>query len=162
MKIEAQTRRQFCTGACRAASVTALGAALATILESCGGSGGPTSASGLNVSSLPFVSGTPSNGTIVVTIDSSSPLAATGGAALVRSSIGDVLVARTGSSTFTALSSVCTHQACEITGWAGSAFVCPCHGSSFDTSGRVINGPAFSPLQQYHTQFVNGTLTISA
>ncbi len=164
MELKEQTRRQFCTGACRAASVTALGAALATILESCGGSGGGglTSANGLNVSALPFVNGTPANGTIVVTIDSSSPLAATGSAALVRSSIGDVLVARTGPSSFTALSSVCTHQACEITGWAGNAFVCPCHGSTFDTSGRVLGGPAFSALRQYNTQFLNGTLTISA
>ena len=162
MQSKEQTRRQFCTNTCRAASVAALGAALATILESCGGAGGgPTFAGGVNLSALPLVTGTSSNGAIAVTIDGASPLATAGAAALVRSPIGDVLVARTGQDSFTALSSTCTHQACEITGWAGNAFVCPCHGSAFDTSGKVLNGPAFSPLRQFATQFAGGTLTIS-
>ena len=161
MESKAQTRRQFCGRTCRIASVAALGGALATVLESCGGSG-LTSASGVNASALPTVSGTAANGTIVVTIDGGSPLAAVGGAALVRSSIGDALVARTGDSTFVALSSQCTHQACEITGWGASRFVCPCHGSTFDTSGRVMNGPAASPLRQYTAQLAGNTLTISA
>ncbi len=61
-----------------------------------------------------------------------------------------------------ALASVCTHQACEITGYAGQTFVCPCHGSQFDASGRVLSGPAPTALRQYTTQFANGVLTISA
>lgn len=163
MQPKQQTRRQFCTGTCRVASVAALGTALATILESCGGSsGGPTFGGGANLSALPLVTGTSANGTIVVTVDGASPLATTGAAALVRSPIGDVLVVRTGQATFTALSSTCTHQACEITGWAGNAFVCPCHGSEFDTSGRVVSGPAFSALRQFTAQFAGSTLTISA
>jgi nitrite reductase/ring-hydroxylating ferredoxin subunit len=161
MSLKEQTRRQFCGNTCRAASVAALGAALATILESCGGGGGPTSPGG-NLSALPVVTGTAANNTVVVTIDSASPLATAGTAALVKSTIGDLLVARTGQDTFTALSSLCTHQSCEITGWGGNVFVCPCHGSTFDTSGRVVSGPAFAALRQYTTQFASGTLTISA
>jgi cytochrome b6-f complex iron-sulfur subunit len=162
MDHDSQTRRQFCARTCSAAAVAALGGVMAAALESCGGgSGGPTSPGGVgSFSQLPFVSGTASNGTIVVTVDAASPLAGTGTNALVRSSIGDVLVAHTGTDTFVALSATCTHQNCEITGHSGTTFVCPCHGSTFDSSGRATGGPARGSLQQYKTQFANGVLTI--
>ena len=63
--------------------------------------------------------------------------------------------------TFSALSSICTHQTCAINGHSGQTFV-PCHGSQFDSSGRVLNGPAPSALRQYQTQFAGGVLTITA
>jgi cytochrome b6-f complex iron-sulfur subunit len=40
-------------------------------------------------------------------------------------------------------------------------FVCPSHGSQFDSSGRVVTGPAGNALQQYATQFSGNVLTIS-
>jgi Rieske Fe-S protein len=60
-----------------------------------------------------------------------------------------------------ALTANCTHQACVVSASTGSSFVCPCHGSEFDTSGRVIVGPAVAPLSQFPTQFANNTLTIT-
>jgi cytochrome b6-f complex iron-sulfur subunit len=158
-----QTRRQFCVGTCRVASILALGGALAATLESCGGgSGSPTSPSGGGgVSALPAVSGTLSGSTITVTVTGTA-LATTGTLALVRTSAGDVLVARTAADTFVALSAGCTHQNCEITGYSGQDFVCPCHGSRFDASGKVVNGPAVTPLPQFQTQFSNDVLTITA
>jgi Rieske Fe-S protein len=54
-----------------------------------------------------------------------------------------------------------THQACTITGHGNQTFVCPCHGSQFDTSGRVLSGPAPAPLPRYQTQFANNVLTIT-
>ncbi len=155
-----ETRRQFCARTCRVASAVALGGALAAALESCGGGGSPTSPSG-GASALPTVSGTLAGSTITVTITGTA-LATNGALALVRTSGGDVLVTRTGADTFVALSAGCTHQACEITGYTGQTFVCPCHGSRFDTSGRVVNGPAASSLRQFQTQFANDVLTITA
>jgi cytochrome b6-f complex iron-sulfur subunit len=140
------------------ASVAALGGALAAAVESCGG-GSPTSPSG-GASALPTVSGTLTGSTIAVTVTGTA-LATSGALALVRTSGGDVLVARTGADTFAALSAGCTHQACEITGFAGQSFVCPCHGSRFDTGGHVVNGPASSSLRQFQTQFANDVLTIA-
>jgi Rieske Fe-S protein len=48
---------------------------------------------------------------------------------------------------FAAYSAVCTHQGCSVVYKRGE-LVCPCHGSVFDPSkgGRVLNGPAPSPL----------------
>lgn len=110
---------------------------------------------------LSTVNGTVSGSTVQVQIDSSSALAAVGGAALVRSSSGVFLVARTGDQTFTALTSTCTHQTCTITGFDGGDYVCPCHGSRFTTSGRVVNGPAPAPLRAFNSSFANNVLTIS-
>src|SRR5438128_1517985 len=147
------SRRTFCVHTCQAASCLALG----TLVEACGGGGGSSPS---NVPQLSTVSGSVSGSTVVVQIDSASPLATVGGAAQVRSSGGVFLVARTAQETFTALTSVCTHQTCEVSGFDGSAFVCPCHGSRFNTSGRVLMGPASAPLRTFATQFANSVLTI--
>ena len=43
----------------------------------------------------------------------------------------------------TAISMLCTHVCCECTYDAPSkVFYCPCHGSVFDLSGKVVRGPA--------------------
>lgn len=163
MKADPQTRRQFCARTCSAAGLAALGTALGGALQGCGGGGSPTSPSGgVSASSLPTVAGTASGNSIVVSVDGSSPLASAGSVALVHSSLGDVLVARTSGDAFTALSSICTHESCQITGHSGQVFVCPCHGSQFDASGRVLTGPARTALRAYTTQFASGVLTITA
>jgi len=59
------------------------------------------------------------------------------------------------------LTSTCTHEACTITGFDNTNYVCPCHGSMFTTAGRVVMGPATTPLRTFATQFSNNVLTIS-
>jgi cytochrome b6-f complex iron-sulfur subunit len=53
-----------------------------------------------------------------------------------------------GADGFFAVSSVCTHLGCNVK-HLGSGFECPCHGSKFDESGRVVQGPAPRPLAWY-------------
>jgi cytochrome b6-f complex iron-sulfur subunit len=161
MGFDEQTRRRFCANTCRATAVAALGGSLAAVLESCGGGSSPTSPGGVRAAALPIVNGTLSGSSITVAVTDTA-LATPGALALVRTSGGDVLVARTGADAFVALSATCTHQNCEITEYSGQDFVCPCHGSEFDTSGRAVRGPAFSPLSQYQTQWANDVLTITA
>jgi arsenite oxidase small subunit len=49
--------------------------------------------------------------------------------------------------TLEAYSLLCTHVCCEVTYESSSnVFFCPCHGSVFDSTGRVTRGPAGSPL----------------
>ena len=148
------SRRTFCAQACQAASCLALG----SLVQACGGGGGSAPS---NVPQLSIVNGSVSGGTVVVQIDSASPLATVGGAAQVRSSGGAFLISRTAQDTFTALTSTCTHDTCTITGFDSSNYVCPCHGSRFSTSGRVVNGPANAPLRTFSTQFSNNVLTIA-
>jgi Rieske Fe-S protein len=48
-----------------------------------------------------------------------------------------------------ALSSVCTHQGCQVAFNAVErSWDCPCHGSRFDIDGRVLDGPATRPLEK--------------
>jgi Rieske Fe-S protein len=163
-EVPGPTRREFFSRSCRVASVAALGAAVAAVLESCGGgTTGPSAGLGGAIQALPLVQGGESNGAITVTIGAGSPLAAVGGAALVQSSGGSlVLVARTSQNGFTALTSQCTHQACTVADISGQTYVCPCHGSQFSFTGQVLGGPAPLPLRQFNTQFANDVLTITA
>lgn len=47
----------------------------------------------------------------------------------------------------TALSLLCTHVCCEVSYVASSkTFLCPCHGSEYDSSGKVLRGPASADL----------------
>jgi Rieske Fe-S protein len=54
---------------------------------------------------------------------------------------------RDGNGAVTKRSPVCTHMGCLVA-WntAEGTWDCPCHGSRFDTKGRVLSGPAESPL----------------
>lgn len=63
---------------------------------------------------------------------------------------------------FVALTSVCTHSGCsDRWSFGSSRFTCTCHGSVFDASGRVLNGPASAPLQQFTTQVTGTSLRIT-
>ena len=53
-----------------------------------------------------------------------------------------------------AVSSTCTHLGCLVNQEAES-FVCPCHGSQFDLSGRVLEGPASTPLDHFDVSLSN-------
>jgi Rieske Fe-S protein len=146
------SRRRFCAG-CMMAS----GATLATLVSGCGGS--PTSPGG-NPSTLSVLPGQFANSRVQVPT-AGSPLTDAGGAVLVESIAGVFLVSRTNENTFSAIDAVCTHEGCTITGADDSIYVCPCHGSRYDRSGRVVAGPARASLRQYATTFADGVLTIS-
>lgn len=57
----------------------------------------------------------------------------------------------------------CTHKGC-ITPWNAETkqFVCPCHGASFDDSGKVLKGPADKPLASYAITVKDGKIFTKA
>ncbi|MBI4660631.1 MAG: Rieske (2Fe-2S) protein [Verrucomicrobia bacterium] len=74
-----------------------------------------------------------------------------------------IVINRAPGNQFFALNSECTHAGCAVPAFnrSSNSSACPCHGSRFGIDGRVINGPASFPLQQYKVGFdAAGTLTI--
>jgi cytochrome b6-f complex iron-sulfur subunit len=145
-------RREFCTQASCALSV----ALLSSVFDGCSSPTGPS----LEDKPIRSAAAEIVNGTLVMTIDPTSPLATVGSAVLVETGLGTFLVARTGQETFVALTAVCTHFGCTIVRFDNGVFECPCHGSRFSTSGAVLRGPASSPLRQFPTRFADDVLTI--
>jgi len=56
--------------------------------------------------------------------------------------VGAAWVTRHADGTFTALSTVCPHLGCGVNANAQGGFACPCHTSSFSTTGERLHGPA--------------------
>lgn len=61
---------------------------------------------------------------------------------------------------YSALYMKCTHQGCQVDAFA-SALVCPCHGSEFDTRGRVSQSPAETDLQTFEVEAIENYIYIS-
>lgn len=151
------SRRQFCAHACHAVSLVAVGA----LMPACSGDGdtnGPDPVPDGN-SPLPLLSGTASGNTVSVPADGA--LAAVGSAALVSSSLGSFLVARTAQTSFSVLTAVCTHEGCTVDLFNGALFVCPCHNSKYTTAGAVANGPATQALRSFPSTLTGSTLTFT-
>ncbi|MGD8415355.1 MAG: ubiquinol-cytochrome c reductase iron-sulfur subunit [Candidatus Latescibacterota bacterium] len=63
---------------------------------------------------------------------------------------------------FLALSRRCTHLGCTVP-WdsAQGLFVCPCHASAFDITGKVLSPPAPRPLDLYPVRIENGIVKVN-
>jgi len=97
------------------------------------------------------------NFTVDLTASANSALKTVGGYILQQG----IYIICTASSTYVALSSVCTHQGCTVNYSPSSKqFSCPCHGGLYSITGSVLGGPPPSPLAQYQVTLSGTTLTI--
>jgi Rieske Fe-S protein len=98
---------------------------------------------------------------LCVSIAENPELAEAGGGLIFKQASGHTIyVVRTGASTFSVVTAICTHSNCTIE-WNGSnSFDCPCHGSKFSPDGQATLGPAFRPLRVYTHMLDADTLTI--
>lgn len=63
---------------------------------------------------------------------------------------------------FSAVQVACTHQGTAINyNTAQGIYICPNHGSRFDTTGKVLLGPAAVALKQYQVNIIGTTLSVS-
>ena len=63
---------------------------------------------------------------------------------------------------FLAISRKCTHLGCTLP-WdpEKKQFICPCHASSFDITGKVINPPASRALDLFEAYIENGIVKVN-
>jgi len=116
----------------------------------------PACIGGLTSCSDDEVSGPAS--TIDFTVDVSTGALATNGGFLVKNG---VIIARTTSGSFLAVSASCTHEGATVEYVSGSnSFSCPRHGAQFNSSGAVTKGPASRSLTQFNTALTGNNLRV--
>lgn len=100
---------------------------------------------------------TPVNGEIRLVLRNHPQLDHAGGYLKIRPTGSEtpLYVLASGGERYTVLSSICTHLQCTVN-VAGSQLHCPCHGSTFDLEGNVLQGPATAPLARYPARVTAG------
>jgi len=146
--------------ASRRVFVVATGATVAGALAGCGGGGGSGSPSTPSTPA-PTPTPTPAGELRVPLMAIGETVAAS--ANLVGGLVTPLAVTRVSQTEAVTVSRVCTHQGCTVAlpGTPGGTLDCPCHGSRFQTSGQVVNGPAARALSQFPTRIVGNEVVIS-
>ncbi len=89
---------------------------------------------------------------VALTFEKYPQLQTADGFVRVSAKDGDLrlIVVRLPAGNAVALSMECTHWGCDVD-WdkKQGCFDCPCHGSRFDATGKVLEGPADEPLPSY-------------
>lgn len=135
-----------------------VGAASASLLVSCGGSG--TGDSGGGGGGGGESTGGTSGGSGSEAIAQASEVQAGSAVSFQNEGEPAVLVHLEGGD-FVAYSAVCTHQGCEVAYESGSGMLnCPCHGSVFDPSqeAQPQDGPAQQPLPDIPVEVRDGSV----
>jgi Rieske Fe-S protein len=72
-----------------------------------------------------------------------------------------IIVIRISDTEVAAFSSKCPHLGCELPLPDEGVITCPCHGSTFDESGKVTHGPSIKDLYRFTASVSGNTITIS-
>jgi cytochrome b6-f complex iron-sulfur subunit len=129
-------------------------AVAASLLAGCGGADAPGPDAG------PSLNATMCGASLCLDLEdpANAALAAVDGSAVATAPRGRILIIRTSTTAFEAVSDTCTHAGCAV-GYAPSRqrIRCPCHGSEYQVTGEVLMGPATRPLKRYLTAHDAGT-----
>ena len=146
--------------ASRRSFVVATGATVAGTLAGCGG-GGSSPSSPSTPAPTPAPTPTPVGEPRLPLMAVGETVAAS--ATLVGGLVTPLAVTRLSATEAVTVSRVCTHQSCPVAlpGAPGATLDCPCHGSRFQTSGQVVNGPAARALSQFPTRIVGNEVVVT-
>ncbi|MDA1269134.1 MAG: Rieske (2Fe-2S) protein [Bacteroidetes bacterium] len=74
--------------------------------------------------------------------------------------VSSIVIARVSTSSFAALTQVCSHQGSKKVVFSSGEFYCPVHGARFDTTGKGLNSTGSRGLKTYLTDFQGTTLKV--
>jgi cytochrome b6-f complex iron-sulfur subunit len=105
----------------------------------------------------------PSNPTALFTVDLGSSIKHVGDSTVSNGVIVARIAADNAAGSFVAVQVACTHEGGTL-GYNSNQglFVCPLHGSVFNKSGSVVQGPATTSLKQYNISVTGSTLSVTA
>jgi cytochrome b6-f complex iron-sulfur subunit len=104
----------------------------------------------------------PGNGNLF-SVDLHNDLQTVGSSKVLNGVIVVRLAASDVPASFTAVQVACTHQGTNINfNTSQGIFICPSHGSEFNTTGGVVLGPATQALKKYNVAVDGSNLTVSA
>jgi cytochrome b6-f complex iron-sulfur subunit len=150
----------------RLGAALGVGAAGASVLAACGGSGGGQAGGGSDGGGSGEGSATPSadatggatekassGGGGIASVSEVRP----GSAAKFEDAGNPAVLVHLENGDFVAYSAVCTHQGCTVA-YNDGQLACPCHGSIFDPAdgAAVVNGPAQQPLPEIPVEVRGG------
>ncbi len=106
-------------------------------------------------------------GGLTVNVDDYPELSSDGGFKVLKNvTIGDtvdsIIIVRKSDMEFLVFSSVCRHRKCNVKYKKDrNLFVCPCHDSAYDMTGKVVKGPSKQDIPAYHAVLRGRQLEIS-
>ena len=87
---------------------------------------------------------------LALSLDKVDKLQSVGGSTMLKVQGKNVLFIRDTETTVRALDPTCTHKGCTVSfNKTSNRVECPCHGSVFDSLGKVLGGPASRDLKSY-------------
>jgi cytochrome b6-f complex iron-sulfur subunit len=99
---------------------------------------------------------------LAVPLEKAPKLKKVGGWTVLKIKDHSILFVRDAKDSVRALSSACTHMQCQMSYNADSQHIeCPCHGSSFDLTGKVLKTPAKNPLRNYPAKLSGGRVIVT-
>ena len=145
------SRREFIRGVTLGFGLISMGSFTMSVISSCSNSG-PTESE--NNDSI----------TVDISLPENQTLETVGGAIAIGTNSLDkkgMLIYRDSEVSVTVFSRKCTHKGCVIGKFQNGISSCPCHGSQYDTFGRVVTGPAPRSLKQYNSSISGNIITIT-
>lgn len=95
-------------------------------------------------------------------LDKAEQLRKTGGSVILKIKEREILFIRESKDVIRALDPTCTHKKCTVEYNAEQELiVCPCHGSTYNTEGKVLKGPAKEPLTAFEATLSDDRIIFS-
>jgi cytochrome b6-f complex iron-sulfur subunit len=99
---------------------------------------------------------------LAIPLNKAEKLKTVGGSATLMIKDNPILFVRDTATSIRAVNPVCSHQKCTVAYNPNKKLIeCPCHGSTFDLIGKVLKGPATTPLRTFAAELDGDRIVVT-